>query len=76
MTAIVKVPREFLEAVADLQLPASAERRLQMLTDRYNEKTLGRDELTELGAWYQLGENIGRVREEALRLLGCASKPA
>lgn len=74
MSSVVEAPREMVEAVAALHLPARSDRRLQMLMDRNTNGTLTPDELEELDAMVELSETISLVRAKALHLLG--RKPA
>jgi hypothetical protein len=74
MDALVKAPRELVEAVATLRLPPKADRRLQDLMDRNNEGLLTPVERDELEALVELSETIAPVRAQALHLLG--RKPA
>jgi hypothetical protein len=76
MTALIRVPREFLETTAALRFPIGVDRRLQTLMDRNNEGTLGGDEAFELQGLVELSELIGWIRAQALCLLGHAPKSA
>jgi hypothetical protein len=70
MNAVVEAPREMVEAVAALHLPASADKRLQWLMDRNNEGLLSPEEKEELVALAEWSETISLVRADALQLLG------
>jgi hypothetical protein len=66
----VQVPEEFLEEVAGLRFPPSADRRMQELMDRSSAGTLTPAERAELEAYAELSEAIAVVRGGALRHLG------
>jgi hypothetical protein len=70
MSAVVETPKELLEAVADLRLPAKADHRLQELMDRNTNGLLGEAERAELEALVELSETIAPLRARALQLLG------
>ena len=70
MSAVVEAPREMVEALAALHLPARADRRLQLLMDRNTNGALSPEELEELDALVELSETISLVRAEALLILG------
>jgi hypothetical protein len=70
MSGLIKAPLDFLEAVAALQLPPRAKRRLQLLMDRNNDGALTPEERDELGALVELAETLAPLRSRALRLLG------
>ena len=70
MSAVIQAPREMIEAVAGLRLPAKADHRLQDLMDRNNEGTLTPAEREDLEAFVELSETISLVRAKALQLLG------
>ena len=70
MPAVIQAPLEMIEAVADLRLPAKADRRLQGLMDRNNEGALTAAEREDLEAFVELSETISLIRAQALQLLG------
>jgi hypothetical protein len=74
MSAVMTVPRDLLEAVADLRFPPSLDYRLQELMDKNSEGSLSEAERAELQALVELNEVITPVRARALHLLG--RKPA
>ena len=69
MAAVIEAPRELVEAVADLRLPAKTDRRLQNLMDRNTEGALTPDERDDLEALVELSESIALVRAKALQVL-------
>ena len=70
MATVVEAPLQMVEAVAELKLPAKADRRLQALMDRNSQGRLTADEREVLEALVELSESIALVRADALRLLG------
>jgi hypothetical protein len=70
MSTVVEAPREMVEAVADLRLPPSSDRRLQVLMDRNTNGTLTAEEREDLEALVDLSQTIALVRAQALHLLG------
>jgi hypothetical protein len=70
MSAVVEAPREMVEAVAALHLPATADRRLRVLMDRNTNGGLTGEEREELEALAELSETLSLVRADALMLLG------
>ena len=74
MSALIKVPIAFVEAVADLRFPQKTEDRLQTLMDRNSDGILTPDQRNELQALLALGETISLIRARALMVLG--KKPA
>ena len=70
MSAINEVPRELLEAVANLRLPPKADLRLQELMDRNSNGQLTSDARAELESLVELSETIAPVRARALHVLG------
>lgn len=70
MSALVQAPQELVEAVAELRLPAKADRRLQELMDRNNNGLLTEAERVHLEALVELSEMIAPLRARALQLLG------
>lgn len=69
-SAVIEAPREMMEAVAALHLPAGSDRRLRDLMDRNNEGVLSSQEKSELADLVELSETISLVRADALQLLG------
>ncbi len=65
-----KVPREMLEEMASMRLPAISDRRLQHLMDRNNDGRLSQDERDELESFAALSETISLLRAKAMNLLG------
>jgi hypothetical protein len=65
-----QVPRELLEAVANLRLPTKTDQRLQALMDRNNNGQLNPSEREELEAIVEWSENISLLRARALQVLG------
>jgi hypothetical protein len=74
MSTVVEAPREMVEAVADLRLPPSSDRRLQVLMDRNTNGILTPEEREDLEALVDLSQTIALLRAQALHLLG--RKPA
>ncbi len=74
MPAVVQAPLEMVEAVADLRLPAKADRLLQTLMDRNTNGLLTPEQREDLEALVELSERLALVRAKALHLLG--RKPA
>lgn len=70
MSAVVEVPLELVEAVADLRLPPKTDQWLQTLMDRNTEGTLTSAEREELEALVEWSERVALVRARALHLLG------
>ena len=70
MVAVLSVPRQMVESVASLRLPAVSDRRLQVLMDRNNDGRLSSDERDELASLVELSEAISLVRADAMELLG------
>jgi hypothetical protein len=70
MPAVVEAPIEMVEAVADLRLPAKADKRLQVLMDRNTNGALTPEEREQLEALVELSETIALLRAQALHLLG------
>ena len=70
MSTVMTVPRELLEAVANLRLPARTDRRLQELMDKNTEGKLAEAERDELEGLVEVSELIAPVRARALHLLG------
>jgi hypothetical protein len=68
MSAVLEVPRELVETVAELRLPSHTDRQLQQLMDRNTEGSLTPAEREQLEALVEWSEQIALVR--ALRLLG------
>jgi hypothetical protein len=68
--SIIKVPLDFVEAVADLRLPPKADRRLQHLMDRNTDGRLSESERAELESLVEVGESLSLLRARALHLLG------
>ncbi len=63
-------PRDLLETVAALRLPARADRRLQTLMDRNNDGALTPSEREELESLVEMSETLALVRARAFCLLG------
>jgi hypothetical protein len=74
MSSVMTIPRELLEAVANLRLPAQTDQRLQALMDRNTEGKLSESERAELESLVEVSEVIAPLRARALHLLG--RKPA
>ena len=70
MTAVVEAPREMVEEIAGLRLPAKTDKKLQVLMDRNSEGRLTLDEREDLEALVELSETLALVRAKALQLLG------
>ena len=70
MNAVVEAPRKMVENVAELRLPPSSNRRLQLLMDRNNDGQLTFEERQELESLVELSETISLIRADALLLLG------
>lgn len=70
MSTVMTVPRDLLEAVADLRFPPSMDHRLQELMDKNTDGDLSEAERGELQALVELSEVIAPVRARALHLLG------
>ncbi len=68
--AVISAPIDWVEAVSELRLPPTADRRLQDLMDRNTEGMLTAAEREELEALADVGEQLSLVRAEAFRLLG------
>jgi len=69
MAATIQAPKEMMESVADLRLPANADRKLQSLMDRNNNGELNGEERDELAALAEWSESISLLRAQALHLL-------
>jgi hypothetical protein len=67
-------PRQLLEAIAALRLPAKADERLQVLMDRNTNGMLTPAEREEIEALVELSETMAPMRAHALHVLG--RKPA
>jgi hypothetical protein len=70
MSVVVSAPVDWVEAVSDLRLPATADRQLQELMDRNSEGLLNERERLAMEALVEVSERLSLVRAEALRLLG------
>jgi len=70
MSAVIAAPVEWIKSVGDLRFPAKADRRLQELMDRNNERLLSSSEREELEVLVELSERLSLVRAEALQILG------
>lgn len=70
MSAVVEAPRELVESVAAIRLPARTDALLQSLMDRNTNGQLTPDEREELEALAELSETIALIRAKALHLLG------
>jgi hypothetical protein len=68
--SIIKVPLDFIEAAADLRLPAKLDQRLQELLERNPASRLTESEQDELESLLELASLLSGLRERALRLLG------
>jgi hypothetical protein len=68
--SIIKVPLDFIEAVADVRLPPRADLRLQQLMDQNTNGQLNESERAELGSLAEISECLSLLRARALRLLG------
>lgn len=65
-----QIPKDLLEAVAQLRLPAKTDQRLQELMDRNTNGRLSQAERDELEAMAEWSENISLIRARAMRVLG------
>jgi hypothetical protein len=72
--SLIKVPLDFIEAAANLRLPARLDQRLQELLDRNPASRLTEPEQDELESLLELASLLSGLRERARRLLG--PKPA
>jgi hypothetical protein len=63
-----------IEAVAELRLPPSADRRLRELMDRNTDGLLTVGEREELASLVDWSESVSLVRANALRVLGRGPK--
>jgi hypothetical protein len=63
-------PRELLEELAALRLPAATDQRLQFLMDRNNNGALTENERQEMESVVAMSESISLLRAKALRILG------
>jgi hypothetical protein len=70
VTAAVEVPLAWVESLAELRLPPTADARVQRLMDRNTNGELSPAERDELEAWAELSETMAMYRVQALRLLG------
>ncbi len=70
MSAVMQIPRELLEAMANLRLPPKTDQRLQQLMDKNTEGGLTENERAELEALVEFSETVAPVRARALQLLG------
>jgi hypothetical protein len=66
----IKLPREVLEEVAAMHLPAKTDTRLQNLMDRNNDGLLSPQEREEMESLVELSETISLMRAKAMRYLG------
>lgn len=69
MSAVISTPRDLVETVAKLHLPALADRRLQILMDRNNNGLLTSEEHDDLRALVEVSELLSLVRADALQVL-------
>ena len=69
-TPMVPAPREWLEFVSGLRLPAQTDERLNVLMDRNTEGQLAAQERVELESLVEMSEMLSLVRAKALQLLG------
>lgn len=67
---VITAPRDWIESVSELKMPAMADRRMQELMDRNNDGTLTEQEYQYLEELVELSETLSLVRAEALHLLG------
>ena len=70
MTTTLETPREFVESVADVRLPAKTDARLQSLMSRNTEGELTPNEREELESLVELSEMLSLMRAGALHVLG------
>jgi hypothetical protein len=70
MSALMKVPVEFVEAVAEMRFPPKVDARLQELMDRNTEGLLTDSERRELESLAELSELMSWFRTQALHILG------
>ncbi len=68
--SIMKVPLGFVEAAANLRLPARLDQRLQGPLERNPINRLTESEQDELESLLELADLLSGLRERALRLLG------
>jgi hypothetical protein len=68
--AVIEVPADLLEAVANLRFPPKTAQLVQSPRDRNNEGTLPPTERADLEALVELRKTMGLVRARALNLLG------
>ena len=66
----IRIPREMMEEVAALRLPARTDKRMQELMDRNNDGRLNPSEREELESLVEMSETISLMRAKALRFLG------
>ena len=66
----IRIPREMLEEVAALRLPARSDQRLQHLMDGNNDGRLNPSEREELESLVEMIESMSLMRAKALCLLG------
>lgn len=62
---MIAVPVDLLQSVAQLQVPASTNARLQRLMDANNERQLTREERQELAALVEWTEELSLLRSRA-----------
>ena len=65
----MQLPREFLEVIAALRLPAATDQRLQFLMDRNNNGALSETERQEMESVVAMSESMSLLRAKALRSL-------
>ena len=70
MGAVVSMPSEFVETLANLRFPVTTDQRLQRLMDRNTEGALSGEERHELEALVDLSETMSLIRARALQSLG------
>lgn len=70
MPDTVEAPVDFMEAVAHLRLPESADRRLQELMDANTEGRLSPAERGELESLVEWSESLSLLRARAMQVLG------
>jgi hypothetical protein len=69
MSAVVEVPLELVEALAELRFPPKTDARLQELMGRNTDRRLSEPERVELEALVELSERLALLRSQALRVL-------
>lgn len=65
MVQTIEIPIQFLEEMANFQLPGSTQERLDWLMDKNNEGLLEEDERQELWALVDLNERVSLLKGKA-----------